>query len=70
MKTLVQDFVCHKLLFSKNKENFRIFDNISFWGRVSEILIFFRIFWSDLVGATDILLATDIVNMLSLLKRL
>ena len=60
MKISVHCFVCHKLLFSINKENFRIFDKIP---------IFLRIFCSDLVGFIDILIATDIANTLSLSKR-
>ena len=39
-KISVQDFVCHLLLFSINKENFKIFNNISFWGKN----LFFRNF--------------------------
>ena len=43
-KSSVQDFLCYKL-FSINKENFRFFDTISFWGKTwfSEILIFLKI---------------------------
>ena len=35
----------------------------------SEIPIFLRTFWFDLVGAIDILIATDIASMLSLSKQ-
>ena len=71
MKTLVQDFVCHKLLFLINKENFRIFDKILVCHGLKtyfQTFLFSQIFWSELVGTIDIFIAADIANMLSLWK--